>query len=394
MPLEVSDPASLGRHVLNVGIVAAVLSLPPLTRATGISAPLVVAIIAVHLIWTVAVLLVMRPPMGRSPARFHFTLAGSVLINTAIVVAFPALGGEPRTPLWMLAVMYACFNGSTQEIEPSVGILAIHVGMPPLAIPLLLAHGAPQGWSIAAPLLCSAVSAVGYNHLAQTSAGSRETRRDNERAMAALRTKLDDDEGIRLARDLHDSLGSSLAIVGLYGDLIERHAERPEELRAISALVRQASNEGASELAALLRTITPESADVDCVAATIADHGRHAALSSGTAMVVTVRAGGHLQLDGTVRLALLRVVQESMHNAIEHGAAKRVTVSFAAEPASVSVEIADDGRGFSATDAPVGRGVTGMCDRASELGGTFAVTTSPGEGTRIVVTLPRARPAA
>lgn len=391
-PLEVSDPATFAHHVLQVSVITVVLCLPAVTRATGIPAPLVVAIIGAHLAWTAAVAFGLRPSLA-TPARFHVALAGSVVLNTSIVIAFPALSGDARSPLWMIGVMYACFNGSSQEMEPSVGVLLIHILAPLVAIPVLLAQGATGGWVIGAPLLCSAVSATAYNQMAQVSAIERQARQANADALAALRTKLEQDDRARLARDLHDSVGSSLAVVGLYGDLIERHAEQPDQLRAIAGMVREAADEGAVELAALMGAIMPASADVDGVVATLIENGRRAARSSGATIDVRVLRGGSALLDGTTRLALVRVFQESLHNALEHGAGKHVNVTVAADDDRVSIEISDDGVGFVIADAPPGRGLSGMRARAADLGGTFSVTATPSAGTTIGVTLPRARPA-
>ncbi len=370
---------------------SAVLCLPPVTRAIGITAPVVLAIIGVHMAWTLAVMLVICPSTISTPIRFHIGLAGSLVINAAITVAFPALGGDPRSPLWMIAVMYACFSGTMQEIEPSIGVLLIHALMPLIAIPILLVEGATGGWVFGAPLLCSVVSATGYNHLAQASASERQARRDNDTRMAELRMKLEEDERARLARDIHDSLGSSLAVVGLYGDLIERHATRPDQLRAIAGMVAEAANEGSLELSALIGAIMPASADIDGIVATLADTGRRAAHSSGAIIDFRVLRGGTVELDGAVRLALVRVFQESLHNAIEHGAVTYVDVSFAGDDQRVSLEIADDGSGFDVTTATVGSGLRGMRARAVELGGMFSVTSAPGAGTRVAVTLPRTR---
>ncbi len=387
-PVEVSDPAHLLRHLINVGVVAAVLSLAPVTRATGIPPATVFALVGSHLLWTVCVMFVIRPSAA-SAARFHVALAGTIVLNTSIVIAFSVLGGEPRTPLWMLPVMYACFNGSMQSLEPSLGVLLIHVAMPLLAIPVLLARGADTGWSVVAPVLCSAASAVAFNHLAQVSAGWRSHRRENDALLAELRARLDEDGRARLARDVHDGLGSSLAFVGLYGDLIERHADRPDELRAIAAMVRDAACDGGTELASLIAAITPDATALDAIVSIMVDHAQRAALSSGIMIDIRTLRGGTQLLEGSSRLALVRVFQESLNNALRHGNAKQVTVEVAVDVATIGIDITDDGKGFDAAAVPRGRGLDGMRARAFELGGELTVSTAPGHGARIRMTLPR-----
>jgi signal transduction histidine kinase len=90
-----------------------------------------------------------------------------------------------------------------------------------------------------------------------------------------------------------------------------------------------------------------------------------------------------------VRLALVRVFQESLHNALEHGAATHIDVELAADPGEVTISVSDNGVGFVPSARAVGSGLDGMRARASELGGTFALVASPGGGARVRFTLPR-----
>lgn len=388
-PLEVSDVRALPRLFLSVGLVTGALCLPPVTRATGVRPSWVIALISAHLAWALLTAFVINPVRKTTPRRFHISLAGAVLLNSAIVVAIPTLGGEPRTPLWMIAAMYACFNGAIQEIEPSIGVLAIHVVMPLAAIPFLLQQGADPTWSVVAPLLCSAVSVVGYNHLAHVSARWLEHRRQQARALAALRSDLQEHEQIRIARDLHDSVGSNLAIVGLYGDLIERHVDRPDDLRAVASMVRDAASAGIEEFSALLSAMTPAAIDLDGLAASVSETARRATQASGAIVDVRVVRGGDTKLAGAVRLALVRISQEALNNALRHGQAQRVDICFATDHDIVTLEVADHGSGFSIQDVSHGRGLVGMRARASELGGNFSVSSSPGSGSRVSVSLPR-----
>lgn len=389
-PLEVNDLRLLPRQLLSVALVTGGLCLPPVTRATGVRPSWVVALVSAHLAWFLLSVFVINPNAKPTRRGFHISFAGAALLNTAIVVAIPTLGGEPRTPLWMLAAMYACFNGAIQEIEPSIGVLAIHVVMPLAAIPLLLHHGADPTWSVVAPLLCSAVSALGYNYLAQISARWLEQRRHQAQVLATLRSELDELEQRRIARDLHDSLGSSLAIVALYGDLIDRHVDRPNELRAVASMVRDAAGAGMEELSALLGAMTPSAIDLDGLSASISETARRMTDASGANIDVRVTRGGDTRLAGAAKLALVRISQEALNNALRHGQARRVDIRFAIDDDIVTLEIVDDGSGFSFDDVSHGRGLGGMRARATELGGSCSVTSSPGSGTRVRVSLPRA----
>ncbi|HEU0115169.1 MAG TPA: ATP-binding protein, partial [Thermomicrobiales bacterium] len=83
-------------------------------------------------------------------------------------------------------------------------------------------------------------------------------------------------------------------------------------------------------------------------------------------------------------------------NVRKHAAAQRVTIRLAARDGWVEAEVADNGRGFDAEPprlAGVPRfGLATMRERAEAVGGAFTVASTPGEGTRVVVRLPIARP--
>jgi signal transduction histidine kinase len=86
---------------------------------------------------------------------------------------------------------------------------------------------------------------------------------------------------------------------------------------------------------------------------------------------------------------LLRIVGEAVRNAVRHGHAERVEIRMDASPLCLSV--ADDGTGFdpdrTANHRPGGFGLTSMRERAESLGGSLAITSAPGEGAIVRVSL-------
>jgi signal transduction histidine kinase len=99
-------------------------------------------------------------------------------------------------------------------------------------------------------------------------------------------------------------------------------------------------------------------------------------------------------LTDSQRIALVRIVQESLSNARDHSGARSVRVSVEARPDGTSLEIVDDGRGFDVARTLVraarrGRfGLLGMSERVRLLGGGFDVQSRPGGPTTISVELP------
>jgi signal transduction histidine kinase len=108
--------------------------------------------------------------------------------------------------------------------------------------------------------------------------------------------------------------------------------------------------------------------------------------------------GSFESLTHSQRIALVRIVQESLSNARDHSDARSITVSIEATPAYTRLEITDDGRGFDVSRTLVraarrGRfGLLGMSERARLLGGRFDVQSKPGGPTVISALLPAWKP--
>jgi signal transduction histidine kinase len=97
------------------------------------------------------------------------------------------------------------------------------------------------------------------------------------------------------------------------------------------------------------------------------------------------------RLPADLELALFRIAQEAVGNAIKHAKATRVWIELAFEPHLVRLLVEDDGVGL--TKAPgettrAGYGLVLMQERAQQLGGTLAVESRPGAGAKVTVAVP------
>jgi signal transduction histidine kinase len=92
-----------------------------------------------------------------------------------------------------------------------------------------------------------------------------------------------------------------------------------------------------------------------------------------------------------VASVLYRVAHEAVTNALRHGSPHRVDVRLDVEPGVVTLNVADDGRGFDVAEAEArrpGMGLFTMRERVALLDGQFEVRTRPGGGTCIRATIP------
>jgi signal transduction histidine kinase len=195
----------------------------------------------------------------------------------------------------------------------------------------------------------------------------------------------------RLAANLHDTLLQALAGIVLQLDVCRRSllGDRVDDaggqLEVAKRMVRHASADLRSSVWALRTAPLAGRTFADSLAALVDHLGANA-----PARVALHAAGAAFEPPQFVAGNLLLIVQEAVRNALNHARAERVEVTVTYDPAAraIAVAVDDDGSGF-AVDEVAGVeqghfGLQGMRERAEGLGGTFAIDTAPGEGTRVV----------
>lgn len=198
-----------------------------------------------------------------------------------------------------------------------------------------------------------------------------------------------EEERQRIARELHDDTAQRLATLLLRVRLLGMETDDDQRRFQMEELREQIleAAEGVKRIARGLRP--PELEEVGLVSAVHA-HLRNLRESTGIEVEAHLDSVDHL-LDEEAKLALYRIVQESLSNAVRHSGAGQVRLTLQAENALVSAEVEDDGRGFRADrigEQGGGLGLVGMQERAMMIGARVTVDSTPGQGTRVRVELP------
>jgi signal transduction histidine kinase len=206
------------------------------------------------------------------------------------------------------------------------------------------------------------------------------------RELSARLVEAQENERKSISRELHDAVGQSLSATLL--ELRNLSATLPAESEARYRL------EGAKRLvetsvgmvrnmALLLR---PSMLDDLGLLPAVEWHSREVWKRSGVA--VHVAGNGNLEdLPEQHKTCIYRVVQEALHNVVQHADAKTVRVMIDREPAAVHVSIQDDGHGFDPLRQK-GLGLIGIEERVENLNGTVVVRSEPGLGTMLDISLP------
>ncbi len=198
-----------------------------------------------------------------------------------------------------------------------------------------------------------------------------------------------EEERQRIARELHDDTAQRLATLMLRVRLLGMETDEDRRRFALEELREQIleAAEGVKRIARGLRP--PELEEVGLVSAFHA-HLRNLRESTGIEVEAHLDSVDHL-LSDEAKLALYRIVQESLSNAVRHSGAARVRLALRVENSVVSAEVEDDGRGFRSdrvSEQGGGLGLVGMQERAVMIGARITVDSTPGEGTRVRVELP------
>jgi signal transduction histidine kinase len=373
--------------VLVVGLLIVPGTHPVVVRATGIGPEVLLGIWAILATWVLASHQLLYRRALRSPAAFHALVFGNMAIGALVCLAFPVLSRSPQTPYWVTIVVAACGSGAA---DGNVALLPglFHVLVPFTTIPVFLARGASTSQATTGPLIASAASGFGYFLLARRGQLWRSEREERELHQTQERLEESERERRRLARDLHDSVGTALSLVSMYSVLVEQNVGTVDEARHLASTIRESARQGLDELRGVLQALPQAPATLDELASGLRLVGHRSAQALGARLDVRVSEGASVSVDGLTRSTVVRVFHESVHNALRHGSAREIRVDLRATADSVRMEIQDDGTGRLPAEATGGCGLSNIRQRAIELGGTAEIRARPGTGTRISVNLP------
>jgi signal transduction histidine kinase len=222
---------------------------------------------------------------------------------------------------------------------------------------------------------------------------SMEADRHRLREIAERAFRAQEAERTRLAKELQEETAQTLSAVLIGLRIVRRTGDDARRAEAIDALREDvaAVTERVRRFASGL--YTPTLADLGVVAAV---EGFARAISESSGLRVDVEADevrGVLAPAG--ELALYRIVQEALCNAARHSGASRVRLRVLRTEGAVQTTVEDDGRGFLVANTEAEQlclGLFGMRERAAYAGGTVRIESRPGEGTRVIVSLPAERP--
>ncbi|MEV6342442.1 histidine kinase [Actinoplanes sp. NPDC051851] len=319
---------------------------------------------------------------GNTRAEMTVSLAAS------LVLLVLAARRWPRTALILSVLLIAAWRSArlidTGWVWPATAIfvmtvLAGRIRTAAGTAAIALAYGLTWDWVVSRHSSDWAFAHVGGEALwlAAVLAGvvayvsNRREREVNARRRRA-------EERVEIARDLHDVVSHTLAVVGVHLNVaLDAFDDDPEEAREALKLAQEVRGGAMTDLKTLIGVLR---ADRPPALEQLVDRTRDAGLA-----VSMEEFGTPVELPEPVTTTIYRVVQEALTNTVRHAGASRTWITLRYAPHSVLVDVRDDGRGSPGHQD--GNGITGMRERVAALGG--ALTAGPGDsGFTVRATLP------
>lgn len=214
------------------------------------------------------------------------------------------------------------------------------------------------------------------------------------RAYAAYVLQAQEEERTRIAQELHDEAVQELILLCRQLDAIEDTGGPPLPEPTIEKLreARRDAEGVVAELRDFARALRPPTLDdlglIPSVRRLLLDLGER----TNTEGHVHVK-GDERRLSPDTELGVFRIAQEALHNVERHAHATEVSATISFTGGTVGLEIVDNGAGFTPLDVHADYatsshlGLLGMRERAALLNGTLEIESSPGKGTRVILTV-------
>jgi signal transduction histidine kinase len=322
--------------------------------------------------------------------RRRFPIA-TYLVAFGTTLAYSTLG-YPRGPIWLplIITLFTIVFAGHREFAAAT-LVAGWAGF--LWLPFLAGNDA-------APTLAAALGLAAWLLVLLLSAefvrARREAAHETARIQDEERRRRASEERLRIARELHDALGHQLSLINVQaGVALHVNEEIPEQAREALDAIKQASKEGLSELRSVLDILREGGEQAPrAPAPSVAQLDELVSRASVAGLTVRTEVHGSARpLPFGVDVAAYRIVQESLTNVARHAGMASATVALDYGDRELTVQVDDDGPGGGQggrgnAQPGSGRGIVGMRERVTALGGALEAGPRSGGGFRVRARLP------
>lgn len=238
------------------------------------------------------------------------------------------------------------------------------------------------------PFLISELMARVKTHLRLRQAETQL--KDFNRQILTAVVQTEEKERARFAKDVHDGLGAFFSSLNTYLSLLSHNKVSPEELPAVYLEMKELIDEAVKESKNISNNLMPDMLQNFGLVASVGSLCKK--LSPAGMPEIIFTTDNFIEPESAeCQIAIFRIVNELLNNALRHSEAKKVTLTFSRKANLICIEYTDDGKGFDMEevqqrikDKPCS-GITNLYGRVSGLNGRVDIVSSPGNGVKITI---------
>ena len=209
-----------------------------------------------------------------------------------------------------------------------------------------------------------------------------------EKIQAVYESK--EQERIRISKDLHDEIGSSLSSIQLYSELAGKTI-LSDQRRTIEILkaIESSSHKAMDEMADIIWAEKPSQDEENNLSSRIKNYGTGLLAVKNINCLYNINP--HLDkklISAEARKNILLIIKEAINNIAKYSRATDASVTINEQEENIMLSVADNGTGFNPETVLKGNGLTNMQNRCRHLEGTFKIISTQNEGTQIICSIP------
>jgi signal transduction histidine kinase len=200
----------------------------------------------------------------------------------------------------------------------------------------------------------------------------------------------------RLARELHDSVTQLLYSLMLFAEMARRqvHVGHREASESTLQRLSETAQQAVKEMRLMIFELRPDQLEREGLVSALQRRlhavEEHAGIQVHFSLEGMSEFSIHTWLPEKIQMELYQIAMEALNNVLKYAMASSVNIRLQVSQTHVEMEVEDDGKGFDQEEVRKrgGVGLENIRARALNLGGTSTIDSVPGQGTRVVVTVP------
>lgn len=193
----------------------------------------------------------------------------------------------------------------------------------------------------------------------------------------------------RISREIHDGIGSRFVDAILLSDAITKDVENSSKILKHAAELKKTLLEGLTDLRELIWTVEPGQNTLGNLISYIVDKAQHINNKENIkATVNTSIEDENINISSSIKLNLVRIIQEAITNTIKHAGATKIDVSIEQTNKYLKIEISDNGKGFDSLNMhSKGYGIRNIKKRCEDIGAKISISSQTDNGAAITITM-------